>query len=112
MYAEFKLAMEAVMSRLAVVLGILATPAFADPEGYGHMMDWGYGYGIGMMFGPVLWLVVLGLVVAGVIWLVRRLDGETSHKQASSAVAELDMRLARGEIEIDEYTSRKKALSS
>lgn len=100
------------MSRLAVALGLLATPVFAVPEGYGHMMDWGYGYGIGMMFGPVLWLVVLGLVVAGVIWLVRRLDRETSHKQVSSAVAELDMRLARGEIEIDEYTSRKKALSS
>jgi len=100
------------MARLAVLLGLFATPAFADPEEYGHMMDWGTGYGIGMMFGPVLWLVVLGLVVAGIIWFVRRLDGETSRKQTSSAMAELDMRLARGEIEIDEYTSRKKALSS
>lgn len=100
------------MSRLSLVLGLFATPALADPEGYGHVMDWGYGYGIGMMFGPVLWLVVLGLVVAGVVWLIRRLDGDTSRKQASSAMAELDMRLARGEIEIDEYSTRKKALTS
>jgi len=100
------------MIRLAAILVLLATSASADPETYGHMMDWGYGYGIGMMFGPVLWLVVLGLVVAGVIWLVRRLDGEKSHKSASNAVAELDLRLARGEIDIDEYATRKKALSS
>ena len=62
------------MIRIFVAASLLAVPAAADPEGYGHMMDYGYGYGIGMMFGPVLWLIVLGLVVAGVIWLVRRTD--------------------------------------
>lgn len=100
------------MLRLAFAFTALTTPAFADPEPYGHMMDWGYGYGYGMMFGPVLWLIVLGLVVAGVIWLVRRLDGQAPHRGASSALAELDMRLARGEIDAEDYAARKKLLSN
>lgn len=95
-----------------VLLLLSAIPARADPEGYGHMMDWGYGYGVGMMFGPVLWLVVLGLVVAGVIWLVRRLDGAGTGPGSSAALAELDMRLARGEIDTDEYAARKKLLAN
>lgn len=100
------------MKRLALLLAVLARPAFADPDGYGHMMDWGYGYGIGMMFGPVLWLIVLGLVVAAVIWLVRRLDGQVPHGAPSSALAELDMRFARGEIDAEDYAARKKLLTS
>lgn len=93
----------------------LASPALADPEGYGHMMDWGrgydgYGYGIGMMFGPVLWLIVLGLVVAGVIWLVRRMDHTAPGKARGDALALLDMRLAKGEIDGEEYEARKKLL--
>lgn len=97
------------MFRSAVAVTVLATPACADPEGYRPMMDWGYGYG--MMFGPVLWLIVLGLVVVGVFWLIRRLDAEAPRK-ASGALAELDLRLARGEIDIAEYTARKKALTA
>lgn len=100
------------MKRLAFLLGVLATPAMADPEDFGHMM--GHGHGYGMIFGPVLWLIVLGLVVAGVILLVRRLDGYPAHRDRghSGALAELDMRFARGEIEAEEYASRKKLLSS
>ncbi|WP_050932081.1 SHOCT domain-containing protein [Aestuariivita boseongensis] len=100
------------MKRLALVVVMLATPAMADPEEYGHMMGWSYGHGYGMIFGPVLWLIVLGLVVAGVIWLVRRLDTQPLHRGSSAAIAELDMRFARGEIDADEYASRKKLLSS
>lgn len=75
------------------------------------MMDWGYGYGTGMMFGPILWLVVLGLIVAGIIWLVRRLDGGTGPGQ-NNALAELDLRFARGEIDPEDYAARKKLLQS
>ena len=94
---------------------LLATPAFADPEGYGHMMDYGYGYGIGMMFGPVLWLIVLwlivlGLTVAGVIWFVQRAGGGHG-PGASSARSELDLRFARGEIDAEDYKARKKLLA-
>lgn len=97
------------MLRYLVAISLLATPVAADPEGYGHMSGWGYG--AGMMFGPVLWLIVLGLVVAGVIWFVRSMDGGRPHQGGrSDALAELDMRLARGEIDADDYTARKKLL--
>ena len=84
----------------------LAAPAFADPGDYGHMT--GYGYGIGMMFGPVLWLLVLGGVVAGVIWFAR--SHEPSVK-TSSARAALDLRFANGEIDANDYAARKKLMA-
>ena len=100
------------MKRFSLLGFVLARPAMADPGEYGHMMDWGYGQGYGMMFGPVLWLIVLGLVVAGLIWLVRRLDGHPAQGRQSNAMAKLDMRFADGEIDAEEYASRKKLLSS
>ena len=72
----------------------------------------GYGYGIGMMFGPVLWLIVIGLIIAGVIWMVRRTDGAHPVSKQSGALAELDLRFARGEIDADDYAARKKLLSA
>lgn len=98
------------MRRLASAPAFLALAGNARADTYPHMGDWGYGYGVGMMFGPVLWLIVLGLVVAGVIWLVRRTDGVSGAGGASKAQAELDMRLARGEISVEEHAARKKAL--
>ncbi len=93
---------------LALPPALAAPMAAADP--YDHMGDWGYGHGLGIMFGPVLWLVVLGLVVVGVVWLVRRLEGTPPRHGPSAALAELDLRLARGEIEIEDHAARKKAL--
>ncbi|MGR3463273.1 SHOCT domain-containing protein [Limimaricola sp.] len=101
--------MEITMNRLAFGFALIAGPAFADTEGYGHMMGWGGG-GLGMLFGPVLWLIVLGLVVAGVIRLVQRAGPGTGTGEASGARAELDMRFAKGEIDADEYASRRKLL--
>ncbi|MBN8189042.1 MAG: SHOCT domain-containing protein [Salipiger thiooxidans] len=101
------------MKRLIVLLSVLGQPVLADQgDYYGHMMDFGYGHSIGMMFGPVLWLIVLGLVVAGIIWLVRRTDGGAVPKTVSDARAELDMRFARGEIDTADYEARKKLLTT
>ena len=100
------------MLRIALIVALAATPALADPEYYGHMMGWGYGNGLGMIFGPVLWLIVLGLTVAGVLWFARGLDNQSRPKTSSNAMAELDLRLARGEIDAEEYASRKKLLIS
>ncbi|WP_353472102.1 SHOCT domain-containing protein [Salipiger sp. H15] len=99
------------MKPLLPALMLLATPAMADVDGYGHMMDWGYGHGVAMIFGPILWLIVLGLVIVGVIWFFR-LNGQVgAPKGREAALAELDMRLARGEIEPEEYSARKKLLA-
>ncbi len=89
----------------AAALAAAASPALADAERYGHMMGWGYG--TGMLFGPVLWILILGLVVAGIIWFARQ-PGVSSTR--NDALAMLDMRLAKGEIDADEYTARKKLL--
>lgn len=97
------------MMRYVLPAVVLATPALADPEDYGHMMHWGYGPG--MIFAPILWLVVLGLVAGGVIWFVRSLDHGSPRGGKSSALAELDMRLARGEIDAEDYAARKKLLA-
>lgn len=49
--------------------------------------------------------------MVSVFWLIRRL-GADAPRNASGALAELDMRLARGEIDIAEYAARKKALTA
>lgn len=98
------------MLRFAVAGILLASPALAGPEGYGHMMDWGYGYGPGMFFGPLLSLVTLGLIVLAAIWLFRRVEGGATDRRSTSALAELDMRFARGEIDAEDYTARRKLL--
>ena len=101
------------MNRFAFLSAIMASPAFADQQGYygyGHMD--GYGYGIGMMFGPVLWLIVIGLIIAGVIWMVRRSEPASASGKPSGALAELDLRFARGEIDADDYAARKKLLTA
>ncbi|MFW2545356.1 SHOCT domain-containing protein [Primorskyibacter sp. 2E107] len=98
------------MKHLVLAMVLVAGPALADRgDGYGYMMD-GYGYGMSMMFGPILWLIVLGLVVAGVIWFVRRSDTSPAQK-SGDAMAELDMRLARGDIDAEDYAARKKLLA-
>lgn len=97
------------MLRSSIPLALLASPVAADPSDFGHMS--GYGYGVGMMFGPILWLIVLGLVVVGVVWFVRGIDGNRpSSGGRSDALAELDMRFARGEIDAEDYAARKKLL--
>ena len=72
------------MLRYALVTVLFATPAMADTVRYGHMMDWGHGHGFGMFFGPVLWILILGLVVAGIVWLARRLDHGMREQVASN----------------------------
>ena len=97
------------MIRYALPTLLIASPASAQSPGYGHMTNWGYG--MGMMFGPVLWLVIIGLIVAGVILLIRRFDHGPTTKSHNDALSVLDMRFAKGEIDAEEYEARKKLLS-
>ncbi len=97
------------MYRLGIFAALFATPALADPDGYGHMSGWGYG--MGMMFGPILWIIVLGLVVAGVVWFVRGMEVGATKSGKSDAMSELDLRFAKGEIDAEDYAARKKLLT-
>ena len=80
-------------------------------------MDWGLGF----MFSPVLWLILLGLIVAGVIWLLRSTEQSRAvhgphradrgvHGDAY-AMATLKMRFAKGEIDEGEFRAWKKLLT-
>jgi uncharacterized membrane protein len=60
-----------------------------------------YGYMAWMMFGSVvLWVAVIALVAFAVIKLMARREG-------NEAIETLKQRLARGEINAEEYQSRR-----
>src|SRR5581483_3930035 len=80
---------------------------FAD--NFGHMGDWGAGWWILMMIGMV---VFWGLVIVGIVWLVRELSGRHVHGAAAASPLDLlDRRLAEGQISPDEYEERRRILA-
>lgn len=88
-------------------------PATCGPwqmmQGWG--MGWGWGHmGLGVMF-MILWLILL---IAVVVLLVRWVGGATPGSSSPHPTPRdiLDERFARGEIEREEYESRRKALGS
>ena len=77
------------------------------------MNDWGMGWGGGMWLGPVfgIGLIVL-LVILAVSLYGRANNGRDSPRVVLRTPREiLDERLAKGEIEREEYEARRKALS-
>ena len=86
------------------------------------MMDGGMGGGMGggwvmMVLGVLLFILVVGAVAAGVVYLVRRFSKITDSGSAAqsgdsgSARRMLDERYARGEIEEEEYEERRRNLN-
>jgi putative membrane protein len=82
------------------------------------MMDGGMGGGwVMMVLGFLLFILVLGAVVAGVVYLVRGFSKPTDSGSAAqsgdsgSAQRMLDERYARGEIDKDEYEERRRNLN-
>jgi putative membrane protein len=76
------------------------------------MHDWYTGWG-GMGFGPIGMIVSLVLLVGLVVILVRWMgggQGGASRERTRSPQEILDERFARGEIDHEDYQSRRKAL--
>ncbi len=81
-------------------------------------MMWGYRSGPEMMswggwmapFGMIIWLLILALIVAGVVWLFRALMPQPRDNigRRSSALDVLEQRYARGEINRDEYLEKRR----
>jgi putative membrane protein len=100
------------MQRLGLISAAIAAigvanTALADTSGgFGHMDGWGHG-GVAMMFGPILWLIVLGGIVFAIIHYTQ---SNNSKNKPSDALEKLKMRLANGEIEPEEYEARRKLL--
>lgn len=93
----------------------LSTPVFAQAapgwDGYrGHM--WGDGFGAGFMgFGMMFlfWGGIIFLAVLAMRWFATR-DGNVSRRQ--SALDILKDRLAKGEIDTEDYEARRKVLEA
>lgn len=80
-------------------------------DGYGHMMAWGDGGGM-MLFGPVMMIGLVVIIVLIVISLLQRKhQSEAGGGHATtSAIAMLNERYAKGEIDHDEYEERKRRI--
>ena len=101
------------MKRLLVLamMTMAAGPALADGPGegwHGHMMYGdGYGYGVwgfGMMF--LFWAAII--VAAVLAWRAVGQGGGAA--KADSALEVLRTRLAKGEIDPEEFEARRKVL--
>ncbi len=97
---------------MAAGVAFLALPVLADSDGLnsyrydGHMMG-GYGHG---MLGGVMMLLFWGVTIAIVVLAVRWLGDRGLKNGGSNALDILKERLARGEIEPEEYETRRKSL--
>lgn len=74
-----------------------------------HDGDIGAGWMIVIMLGMLLFW---GLVVAGIVWLLRDALGRGHHGSGDDPVAILDRRLAEGELSIEDYEQRKRTLET
>jgi putative membrane protein len=90
---------------------LIAAAALAQERSY----DWGWGmhpmmwgaWGFGMMLMMVLFWALL---IVGVVFLVRWLLGQSKESRTDSALEILRQRYARGEINKDEFESKKRDL--
>lgn len=77
---------------------------------YRHMWDGGWH---GWFFGPLMMILLIGLIVAAVVFLVRRGDGQEGSSDQSRSETPVDIlkkRFARGEIDKEEFEERRRAL--
>lgn len=65
--------------------------------------------GFPILLAIVFWLVVLGLIAAGVYLAIRAVRSGPGHRRESAAEL-LDRRFAAGEIDADEYYERRSGL--
>ena len=76
-------------------------------------MMWGYNMGWGMWLGIGISTLLLLTVIGLLVWAVSRigrLDAKPQNERPS-ALELLDERLARGEIEPDDYNQRRRLLN-
>ncbi|WP_297779686.1 hypothetical protein [uncultured Roseovarius sp.] len=106
------------MKLLAFTTAALAAslPAYAAPgdgrEYYGHMWNGGYGHSFfGGLFMLLFWGALIVITILAVKWFIDRDNGASpGGRRSSSAEQILQDRLAKGEIEPEEYRERMKTL--
>ena len=101
------------MKTLSVVRDMLVQwgpgyPGYQGPWGW-HYNMMGGGWGIFMF---IFMLIFLGLMIAGIVLLVRYLSPHARSQSADDALAVLKRRYARGEIQKAEFEEKRKDLES
>ena len=79
------------------------------------MHDWyGWGWGGGMLFGPLFMIAGPVLLIVLVVLLIRWLSGnrDTPRDRTRTAREILDERFAKGEIQREEYEERRRTLGA
>lgn len=83
-------------------------------EGEGHMWMWDSGLSImnwGMMFFIIIFcVIVLGLLIYGIIFLIKGTSGKNRPQQDQQALDILKERFAQGELTEDEYRQKRNLL--
>ena len=74
---------------------------------YGNMFGWGWGLGGGIMM-LLFWAVIILLIV----WAIKKFNGPSNDHVNLSAPDILKERYAKGEINKEEFESKKKDLIS
>jgi putative membrane protein len=97
------------MRTLTLLVALAPSAALAQPaDHWGHPMMWGMGGG---WLGMILMIVLIAAVVLVLLALAKRLGGDaTPPTQREDPLDILKERLAKGEIDVDEYERRKQAL--
>lgn len=80
------------------------------------MTDWNMMGGFmwaGMLISAILGLALIVLVVVGIVWVVRQLGQDGSRRKPErSAIAELELRYARGEVDRETYVAIRRDLEA
>ena len=107
-----------------IIGGIIVAILIVLPLVFGLISGWQYGgwgmMGPGMMGGfswwwfmPIFMILFWGLVIWGIVAMVRGLSGSrgSDSSRVDSALEVLKKRYARGEIDKEEYEEKKKDLA-
>ena len=70
----------------------------------------GYGMGFGGGFGSIFMILFWGLIIVGLILLIKQSWSPSPRSQMTSALSIAAERYARGEIEKDEFEKIKQGL--
>jgi putative membrane protein len=90
------------------MIEMIATALLIAVSGFdNHMGDWSAGWWILMAF---MMVAFWGLVIVGVVWLIRAPMAERHGHGGANLIEVLDGRLASGEISPEEYRERREVL--
>lgn len=78
--------------------------------GWDMMGGWGWA---GMLISGILGVALIVLVVVGIVWLVRQIGREgDSTSSGRSAIRQLELRYARGEVDRETYQAIRRDLEA